>query len=274
MRGPGLLFLLVWVALIAPARGSVDDWLAGAPRTLPAYRNDGGGRERPRRFELDGMTLAVAAGHSDDAPAEVGRWYAGELGDGRHGYGVRFGDDERGGVAALDYGAALDDKAVAERLGRVAAGGDLGALGQLEAVLYERRRDGGTDYVSLWTRDGLSLDKLVPPDGGDVAGGELDDVPRPAGGVRVMAAGERGQAQRLRAYRVAGASAVAVRGAFVDELRARGWRSDEAFARFAAARGRGGERLARRGRELYVDVARDGEDVGVVIIEMGSGVTR
>jgi hypothetical protein len=108
----------------------------------------------------------------------------------------------------------------------------------------------------------------LPPDGGDVAGGDLDGVPRPAGAERVLVAGERGQSARVVAYRVRDASAVGVRGAFLDELRVRGWRSDDGFARFAANRGRAGERLSRRGRELYVDITRQGDDVDVVIIEM------
>ena len=55
---------------------------------------------------------------------------------------------------------------------------------------------------------------------------------------------------------------------FLDALHARGWQSDEAFARYAATRERSGERLVRRGRELFVDVGHDGDDVSVVVIEM------
>ena len=266
MRGPGLLVLIGFALAVTPARGSVEDWLGGGPRPMRAYRDDGSGRERPRRIELDGTTLAVATGNTSDAPADVAGWYAATLGDARHGCGVRFGDDERGGVAAIDYGAALDGDALAARMGAVAATGDLGALGQLQAVVYERRADGGTRYLNLW--GALTLDKLLPAGGGDVGGGDLDGVPRPDGATRVLVAGEHGASGRVVAYRVADASAVAVRGAFLDELHARGWKSDEGFARFAASRGRSGERLARRGRELFVDVGRDGDDVSVVVIEM------
>ena len=266
MRGPGVLFVLACALLVAPARASVEDGRGDAAVTLPAYRGDVNGRERPRHLQLDGMTLAVAGGATSDAPADFASWYAAALGDARHGCGVRFGDDERGGVAAIDYGATLSTDDVAARMGTLAATGDLSALGQMQAVWYERRADGGTRYLAMW--GGLALDKLLPPDGGDVAGGDLDGVPRPAGAARVLVAGERGQAARVVAYRVRDASAVGVRGAFLDELRARGWRSDEGFARFAANRGRAGERLWRRGRELYVDITRQGDDVDVVIIEM------
>ena len=266
MRGPGVIIFVGCALFVAPARGSVEDFFGSAPRVMSAYRDDGNGRERPRRLELDGMTLAVAAGGTSDAPADVGRWYAATLGDARHGCGVRFGDDERGGVAAIDYGETLDADKLAARMGKLAATGDLGALGQLQAVMYERRADGGTRYLNLW--GALALDKLMPTGGGDVAGGDLEGVPRPDGGTRVLVAGEHGAAGRVVAYRVKDASAVAVRGAFVDELHARGWRSDEGFARFAAGHGRTGERLGRRGREIFVDVGRDGDDVSVVVIEM------
>jgi hypothetical protein len=260
------LFVLACALFVVPARGSVEDGGGAAPNALPAYRGDVHGRERPRRLDLDGMTLAVAAGVTGDAPSEVAGFYAEALGDARHGCGVRFGDDERGGVAAIDYGAPQSENDVAARMGALAATGDLAALGQLQAVMYERRADGGTRYLGLWGP--LSLDRLLPPDGGDVAGGDLDGVPRPVRGERVLVAGERGQAARGVAYRVRDASAAGVRGAFVDELRARGWRSDEEFERFARGRGRAGERLWRRGRELYVDVTRQGDDVSVVVIEM------
>jgi len=266
MRGPGLLIVVACALFVAPARGSVEDWWSAAPASMRAYRNDAAGRERPRRLELDGMTLAVAAGGTSDAPAEVARDYASALGDARHGCGVQFGDDERGGVAAIDFGEPLDGDALAARMGRLAASGDLSALGQLQAIWYERRADGGTHYLNLW--GALSLDKLLPPDGGDVAGGELDGVPRPTGSQRVLSAAEHGAMGRIVAYRVPGGSAVAVRIGFLDELRARGWRTDDAFARFAAAHQRSGERLARGGREIFVDVARDGDDVSVVVIEM------
>ena len=266
MRRAGVVIVATGALFVAPARGSVEDWLSAAPRAMRAYRDDGSGRERPRRLELDGMTLTVAAGGTSDAPAEVAGYYAAALADARHGCGARFGDDEHGGVAAIDYGEPLDGDGIAARMGRVAATGDVGALGQLQAVWYERRGDGGTRYLNLW--GGLSLDKLLPPDGGDVAGGELDGVPRPSGGVRVLSAGERGASGRVVAYRVPGASAVAVRGDFLDELHARGWQTDDAFARFAAAHERAGERLVRRGREIFVDVGRDGDDVSIVVIEM------
>ena len=178
MRGPGVIIVVGCALFVAPARGSVEDFFGAAPRVMSAYRDDGNGRERPRRLELDGMTLAVAAGGTSDAPADVGRWYESTLGDARHGCGVRFGDDERGGVAAIDYGEPLDADKLAARMGKLAATGDLGALGQLQAVMYERRGDGGTRYLNLW--GGLALEKLMPAGGGDVAGGDLDGVPRPA----------------------------------------------------------------------------------------------
>lgn len=260
------MFVLACALVVVPARGSVVDGSGDGALSLPAYRGDVDGRERARAFSLDGMTLAVAAGGTSDAPADFAHWYASALGDARHGCGVRFGDDEHGGVAAIDFGATLGGNDVAARMGKLAATGDLSALGQVQAVFYDRRADGGTRYLGLW--GGLSLDRLVPADGGDVAGGDLDGVPRPPNAQRVLVAGERGQAARVVAYRVRDASAVGVRGAFVDELRARGWKSDEGFARFAAGQGRAGERLWRRGREIFVDVMRQGDDVDVVVIEM------
>jgi hypothetical protein len=284
------LVLLVGVVLDGRTRASVVDWLGGGAGELPAYRNEGSGRERPRSLELNGIRFAVAVGQTSDAPAAVRRFYGEKLRDGRHGYQLldgqlraagaapaadarelnqlAFGDDERGGIGGLDFGAAPSAAELGTRLGTLARTGDLGALGQLQMVLYQRSADGGTSYVDLWTPAGLSIDKLVPREG-DVAGGDLDGVPRPSGARRVLAVGESGRRERLRAYRVAGASLVAVRDFYVGELRARGWSADERFARFAGARGRNQLRFAKGPRDLYLDFTSSDEDVDVVAIELG-----
>ena len=263
-----------------PARASVVDWFAGDSGGLPAYRHEAAGRERPRTLELNGIRFGVAAGQTSDSPASVRRFYAGELGDARHGGALTdgqarddremlgFGDDERGAIGGFDFGSAPSAGELGARFGKLARSGDVGALGQLQLVLYERGVDGGASYLDLWTRDGLAIDKLVPLDG-DVAGGDLEGVPRPSGARRTLAVGELGRGERLRGYRVAGTSLVALRDFYLGGLRARGWAIDEAFARVAGAQGRNQLRFAKGKRDLYLDFTRSDDEVDVVAIEIG-----
>lgn len=266
-----LVALAALVGAWAPrrlARASVVDWLAGPSGALPSYLHDVRGRERPRRLELNGVPLAVAAGWTADPPGAVRRFYDQALSDARHGSQLAFGDDERGGLCAIDFGVAPSTTELGARFGKLAASGDLGALGQLQVVLWERGAGGGTRYLDLWSLGAMPVDQLAPPDG-DVAGGDLDGMPRPLDATRVLAAGEAGQPQRLRVYRVHAASIVALRELYLTALRARGWTADQAFDRFAGARGRNGLRFGRPGRELYLDFTRSGDEVDVVAIELG-----
>jgi hypothetical protein len=288
--------MVLWTALagvaLAPARSrearaSVDDWLGGGG-DMPAYFDDATARERPRTLRINGVELTVAAGATHDPPGAVRRFYGDRFGDARHGYDLlaralrengapaegrelnllRLGDDERGMLAGVDFGGAPTADEVAARMGRVAATGDVGALGKLQMVMFERGSDGGTRYLDMWLKDGLSLDALVPADG-DVDGDDLADVPRPAEARRTFAIAEVGRGEKLRAYRVRAASLVAVRDFYEGAMPGNGWRRDEAFARFAAARGRNAMRFERRGRELYLDFSREGDDVDVVAMELG-----
>lgn len=290
--GRTILWMTAAGALLAPgrprdARASVDDWLGGGVG-MPAYFDDDSARERPRTLRINGLELSVASGVTRDPPASVRRFYGDRFADARHGYDLlartlrenggdasarelnllRLGDDERGMLAAVDLGGAATADEVASRMGRVAATGDVGALGKLQMVMFERSADGGTRYLDMWTKDGLSLDALVPADG-DVEGDDLADVPRPVESRRTFAIGEAGRSERLRGYRMKGASLVAVRDFYDGAMPGNGWRRDEAFGRFAAARGRNAMRFERRGRELYLDFSRDGDDVDVVAMELG-----
>ena len=265
MRARALWLALAGAVVLdggAPS-ASVFEW-NDAPGALPAYANDVNGRERPRTVVIDGVRLAVAAGATSDAPAAVRRFYAERVRDGQ----VAVGDAEHGALGGLDLGGAPSAAELGARFARLAETGDLGALGQLQLVWFEPRAGGGTSYLDLWTEGGLPIDALLPP-AGDVAGGDLDGVPRPDGAVRTLAIGEAGRGERLRGYRVAGASLVAVRDFYVGELGARGWAVDRRFGRFAAARGRNQLRLGHEGRELYLDFTRHGDDVDVVAIELG-----
>src|SRR5262249_45341259 len=142
---------------------------------------------------------------------------------------IAFGDDDEGGLAALDLGEPLTADGLLRRLARFLDGGKLGALGQLRFVYYRRAPGGGTHYFSVWTDDGFDLERLMPAPGRDVEGGDLAGVPRLPRAVRVLAVGERGRPERLRVYRGPGSVAGACRF-YRDRMRAGGWVEDPDFA--------------------------------------------
>jgi hypothetical protein len=267
------------LALAVGARASVEDrWgAASGPAGDPG-----------RTLEVNGIPFQVRVSHSADAPASVRRQAMARFADARHGYDalrdhlrdsgqptdgalnvLGFGDDAQGGLAALDFGAALTPDGFLARLGRFVESGDLGALGQLRYVYYQRDPGGGTQVVTVTGARGLPIDRLRPGAGGDAAGDELAHVTRPPGAVRVLAVGEHGAGPQLRLYRSHGASLTATREAWAHALYANGWTEDALFGRFAAQQGRSGLRVTRKGNDLTLDFSRNGDDVDVVLVELG-----
>jgi hypothetical protein len=285
-----LRMLLVVVAVGAgdEAQASVHDWLEQLGTTMAPYLHQASGREAPRQLDINGTKLWFAVGQTADAPAEVRRWYAAEWRAPRYGYDLLrdtlakagvlpddvshlnqlvFGDDDQGGMAALDFGEPLTGDGLQRRLARFLETGQLGELAQLRFLHYQRAPGGGTQYFTLWTDHGFDLDRLLPPPGRDVDGGDLDGVPRLPRVVRVLAVGERGRPERLRVYRGPGSVVTACRF-YRDRLRAGGWSEDTDFARFADEQGHTGLHFRRHGRELFVDLSPLDDELTINLIEL------
>jgi hypothetical protein len=193
----------------------------------------------------------------------VKRWYAERLAG-----ALAWGDEHHGVILGFELARARDTRSIGRMLLGFLKSGALASFGALRYVSYQPRAGGGTDFVNVWS-DGCAIDRLVGS-GGDAPGGDADGVPRFPGSHRVMVVGEEGQPQRLHLYRGPG-SVVALREFYREQMSAGRWMEDEAFARFAAERGRVAMRFRREGREVYLDLARagDGDDVVLGVIAMG-----
>lgn len=104
----------------------------------------------------------------------------------------RYETGEGGVVACLDMGEddlSLDD--LNTRVGRFNESHDLHDVGDIRYVFAESTDD-GTHFVTFWTDGTFRLDRVMPRDGHDAAGTDLENVPRPPGAFRTMSAAEDG----------------------------------------------------------------------------------
>ena len=110
---------------------------------------------------------------------------------------LTFGNDQRGGMAALDFGGEkLSMDSFRKRVEAFVKSGDVNDLAKLRYVYFEGNGKGGTRFLTVWSDEHLQLDKLAPKNGQDAPGADLQDVPRYPGTTRVLSAEERGMPRR------------------------------------------------------------------------------
>lgn len=270
------------------ARASIIERLLDLSRKMRPYLDEDGQREKPRELRINGVTLYVAAGHSNDPPAAVRAWYASvyradgvfdrlakearrrgkELDAGALNQ-LQFGDDDEGGLVALDFPHGTTPLLLAKHLVAFLADGELGPVAAVRYVYVKRAPSGGTQYLTMWTDDRFSLFDLVPDGRHDAPGQDLDDVPRPPRSVRLLTVAERGMPQRLAIYSTSAMTTESAELFYRARLRTLGWQPEDEEG------GSGGRRKALRfsrdGRQLLVSVSasRDGQRVLVSLLLHG-----
>ncbi len=270
------------------ARASIFERLLDFTHKMRPYLDDAAKREKPRVVRINGVTLHVAAGHSDDPPAAVRAWYASAYrADGtfaplakearRRGKELdadalnqlQFGDDDEGGLVALDLGSGTSAVTLARRLAAFVASGDVGPLAAVSFVYVKRSPSGGTQYLSMWSDEKFSLFDLVPDGRTDAPGDDLEDVPRLPGSVRILSVAERGMPQRIVVYSERAVTPESASLFYRARMRTLGWTPEDDDG----ADGAGGRRKALRwshdGHQVLVSVSpsRDGERVVVTLLE-------
>jgi hypothetical protein len=289
------LFFAVCVAALLyidyrAARASVMDRLLGLGQRMAPYLEDGRATEAPRLVRINGVRMHVAAGATSHSPAMVKGWYQERYaarGDGMakvtedlRARGaippeapalnqLAFGDERQGGLAALDFGDKLSLEMLKERLSRFVGTGDLGSIARLRYVYWEKRGEGGTRFLTVWTDEKFKISDLVPGERRDAPGSDLEGVPRFPGTVRVLSAAEQGMPQQMAVYDGAGSPATAELF-YRARMKQAGWSEDTTFTAIAQKHGRRASRWTNaKGREVVLDLteSRDNE-TGVTIVAL------
>lgn len=280
---------LVWLDWHA-ARASVVDRLLGLSQRMAPYLDDGRSTELPRRVQVNGVRLYVAAGHTDQPPQFVRKWYedryaargdglaqvtaklraSGALPPSAPGLNqLAFGNDERGGVAALDFGDKISLEGMKSRIARFIGSGDLGSIARLRYVYYTKTGNGGTRFLTVWTDEKFKLDDLMPAENRDAEGFDIEGVPRYPGTIRVLSAAEQGMPQRIVVYDGPGSPETAEMF-YRARMHTLGWMEDQTFSSLAAKQGKHSLKFGNaKGHEVVLDLAQatDGQGLTVCAIE-------
>jgi len=281
-----VIALLLGYLDLRVAEAAVMDRLLGLGSRMAPYLDDGRATEAPRQVRVNGLHMFVAAGQTTHPPSFVRRWYQdryAQKGDGldtlaqdlkRRGAlppsapglnQLAFGNDQKGGVAALDFGEALSIESLKARLQRFVGSGELGQIGRLRYVYFEKTGEGGTRFLTVWSDETFTLDQLMPKEKRDAPGADLPGVPRFPGTIRILSAEERGMPQRLAVYEGVGSpeTATLFYRARMDTL---GWAEDHEFTRVAEKQGRHALKFDNAaGREVVLDLSSAPQS-GVTIV--------
>jgi hypothetical protein len=290
-----ILRLTVFVAALAAllgyldyraARASVVDHLMGIGRRMAPYLDDARSTEAPRQVRINGVPLLVAAGRTAHPPSFVKKWYTDRYasrGDGLDKFAAElrargalppgialnqlsFGGDQQGGVAALDFGDQPSVRTLRDRLIDFVKTGNLGEVGRLRYVWYEKTADGGTRFLTVWTDERFNLTHLMPLERRDADGKDIDGVPRYPGTVRVLSAEERGMPERLAVYDGPG-SPEAAQLFYQARMQTLGWSSDESFRKVSAEQGHTALRFENAGgHEVLVDLSESERHQGLTVV--------
>jgi hypothetical protein len=287
----GVLAAILFYIDYRVAEASVMERLLGIGQRMAPFMDDARFVEKPREVHMNGLRLWVAAGKTDHAPTEVRRWYAERYAGKGTATDVMtealkagkilppeitglsqasFGDDNIGGIAALDMGQGLTLKAMRPMIHKLAEG-KVGEVGHLRYMYFEKLPSGGTRYLTIWTDDQFDLTKFLPSGTEDAPGRDIEGVPRFPGTIRVLAADERGRAAQMAVYNGPGTPETAEM--FYDARMATlGWRSDPGFTRTALDQGMHSMRFMNaQGHEVIVDLAADdrhGQGLTVTLIQL------
>jgi hypothetical protein len=284
-------FLIVCGAVLGyvdyrEARATVMDRLLGIGSRMAPYLDDGRATEAPRMVRVNGVRLFLAAGHTEQPPSFVRKWYTeryqakgaevaqaekllrakGILPPSAPGLNqLAFGNEQKGGVAALDFGEPMTMRLLKDRMSRFVGKGDLGSIARLRYVYYEKTGTGGTRFLTVWTDDSFRLSGLMPTDQKDADGFDLDNVPRYPGTVRVLSAEERGMPQRMAVYDGPGSPETALLF-YRARMKSLGWMEDETFGKLAARQGKQSLKFGSKdGHEVVLDLSRATADGGLTI---------
>lgn len=146
---------------------------------------------------------------------------------------IRQDADNEGYVGCLDVGAHLNGEGLLAHLVEFGKTQNLRSIGQLRYAMA-RRHEGTTTLVVLWTEGDTKLSEMFPKNA-DVPGRDLDGIPRPTEGRRLLSAFEHAMPYGIAAYRIEGLSKVTVLANYKAQLRQLGWKLHDVGSRLTQA---------------------------------------
>ena len=227
-----------------PAEGSVFDGFLNFGKNMAPYLDDKRTTEAPRTVAINGQLLHVAVGSTPHQGARVKDFYLDQYASSHEALKkialethrkappteLTFGTDDEGGLVAFDFGKDLSLAGLKERYVKFLHSHRIGDIGQVRFVQWHKEPGGGTRFLTLWTDTRFSLDKLMPPRGVDVDGGDIPNVPRMPGLQRVLALDEKGKPWSTRVYEGPGSvGSIATQLAFA--MKQHDWVEDPRFAK-------------------------------------------
>ncbi len=229
------LFLLVLVVLasavlLRSAHADVARFLWGAGAETMSYPN--APSEPARVLQLNGVRISFRTQTIAASLEEVLLHYE-SLCTGRNaGFAERLSmqsvhSKDAGHVACIDMGDAPRDLgSLADRFLRFSETGDLGALGALRYVRARRvpGMPGDQTFVlTVWADSTFDLFRMLPTDGADAGGSDVEAIARPRGSQRLLSAWEAGSPSGFVVYRVPDKSAAELESFYRSGLSANGW---------------------------------------------------
>ena len=139
----------------------------------------------------------------------------------------RLESGEAGYVACLDMGDEKRDLEVLielfERFSKTGNLGDVGHLRYAYAKPVRGSNDTRTFLLTMWTESEVNLFKMLPMEGNDAAGRDVEGVPRPPHAQRILSSWETGQPYGVTMYGSKFQTATQLEAFYRHELPKQGW---------------------------------------------------
>ncbi len=110
--------------------------------------------------------------------------------------------ESEGEVACLAQPQGRDFSAMVQQIREALQTGDLSRVGHLRYVYARKTKTGRSHVIVAWTEGAFNVFHIVPPKGGEPAGTDSANVPRPEGATRILTAEIDGAPHAVRVYDV------------------------------------------------------------------------
>lgn len=289
-----------------PAEAKVFERLVYFTRAMPAYRFDREASSAPRKTRFNGNTAFLTVGTSSDSIAGILDFYEAEypptpvqpLDPQAVEMLVAHYDDRRikeslpvvadflkcfnsnvriergdwglwGSFQLHDQSLEIGGEALMTAMQKAFDSGNLGDLGTARiAIAMKDPLSGITKVLNIWTDRDFNLKNLLPDARGDVAGNDIEAVPRYPNSQRVLSMEQEntGTSDRIVAYE-GGGSAIGHILFYRSRMKNAGWRADAFFEAQMKKQSQQNILFYRRDdRECMIQIHQDDESRKIITV--------